>query len=136
MASSGSFLRRGEADTGLGWGWGAARRPVHGGAESSVQRSKAAVVLWLRGGGYGEDKGVGGLRARLKGKARNLGGARTGKGWQRSRRVLHGWWREEKERKGKDRRRQVGPDYQRERAAGMTEKRRKAAGMIEKRRNN
>jgi hypothetical protein len=36
------------ADAGLGQGWGAAERPDHGGAESSVRQSKAAGVLGLR----------------------------------------------------------------------------------------
>jgi hypothetical protein len=34
--------RQGGADAGLGRGWGAAEQPDHGGAESSVRRSKAA----------------------------------------------------------------------------------------------
>jgi hypothetical protein len=40
--------RRGGADVGLGRGWGAAGRPVHGGAGSLVRRSKAG-----RGLGFG-----------------------------------------------------------------------------------
>jgi hypothetical protein len=36
-------------------------------------------VLGLRGGGYGGDKGAGGLRARLKGKAGDLRGRTRGR---------------------------------------------------------
>jgi hypothetical protein len=42
--------RQGGADAGLGRGWGAAERPVHGGAEGSVRQSKAATALELGGG--------------------------------------------------------------------------------------
>jgi hypothetical protein len=39
--------RRGGADGALGRGWGAAERPDHSGAESSVRRSKVVGVLGL-----------------------------------------------------------------------------------------
>jgi hypothetical protein len=64
-----------------------------------VQRSKAAVVLGLRGGGYGGDKGAGGFVGAFKGEGWGSWGGALGVGRWGSRRSLCGRCCEQEERK-------------------------------------
>jgi hypothetical protein len=61
------------------------------------------------------DKGVGGLRVRLKGKAGDLGWAPSRRAGEDRGQALRGRWSEEEERKREGGRCRVGPSGQRER---------------------